>query len=233
MVSLIHTSDLHIGEDGNKAERLAGLIRVVDLVLDTGADVLLIAGDLFDSARVPRSDVEDSLGQLARLGVSVCIIPGNHDALEPPSIYDRVDPREAGLHVHLLSDPDGQDVVLEHLSLRIWARGMLAHTPSNTPLAGYRPFEDARWNVVMAHGHFVTTREDVSRSSPIFRTDIENLDCQYLALGHWHQYADVSTASTPAFYSGSTVNQFAEFASVNLIRLSENAATEVLRIPLR
>ena len=56
-IRLVHTSDVHIGDDHNAAYRLKGLTAVVDAAVRHNADALLIVGDLFDSSRVNGPDV--------------------------------------------------------------------------------------------------------------------------------------------------------------------------------
>ena len=52
-LTLVHMSDLHIGTDIRPEEALAGLESALALARTAEADAVLIAGDLFDSHRVP------------------------------------------------------------------------------------------------------------------------------------------------------------------------------------
>ena len=47
-LTLVHTSDLHVGSDIYPEAALRGFNAVLDMVRSTSADALLIAGDLFD-----------------------------------------------------------------------------------------------------------------------------------------------------------------------------------------
>lgn len=229
-MTLLHTADVHIGEYARDGARLAGLRAVVDLAIERQVDALLIAGDLFDNSRVSTESVSAAFEELARLSVPVCISMGNHDSWESPSIYERIQRQEAGANVRFLLHPEGEHVVLEELEVAVWSRGMLAHTPENTPLLGYRPLKDARWQVVMAHGHYVMPEERDQRSSPIYPADIAALGCHYAALGHWHRFADVSHGETRACYSGSPSDEFIATPSANLVRLEPGVSVEVERL---
>jgi DNA repair exonuclease SbcCD nuclease subunit len=193
-------------------------------------DIVLIAGDLFDSSRVSDKDVADCLTELARVRIPICIVNGNHDALEPPSIYDRIQLLAAGPHVHFFGDESGSLITFDDISLSIWARAMVAHTPSNQPLAGYGQSSQTHWHVAMAHGHFVKTLGDELRSSLIPAEQIEALQCDYLALGHWHRWADVSVGRTTAHYAGSPSDQLNSEKTVNLVTLETGARPTVRRI---
>jgi DNA repair exonuclease SbcCD nuclease subunit len=54
----------------------------------------------------------------------------------------------------------------------------------------------------MAHGHFEETETNSGRSSLISPKDITDSPFDYIALGHWDLYTDISQGSTSAVYSG-------------------------------
>jgi DNA repair exonuclease SbcCD nuclease subunit len=229
---LIHTADIHVGDDYNAARRLAGLAAVADATLAKAVDALLIAGDLFDNARVAPEEVGRALEQLARLTVPVFVTPGNHDCLGPPSIYSRVRLSEVGLHVHFLGDPVGSRVSVNELGLDVWARGLVEHDAGYNPLLGHKASGEDTWQIVMAHGHFVPEGGPVNRSSPILAGDVGALACDYLALGHWHGWQNVSTNGVPAYYPGSPSDAVEGEPTVNLVTLDPMEGVRVQRLVL-
>jgi DNA repair exonuclease SbcCD nuclease subunit len=231
-IRLLHTSDVHIGDEGARELRLRGLERAIDAALAHAVDCVLIAGDLFDSARVCQEDIDAALAQLARLCAPVVVTPGNHDCLEPPSIYQRVRLRDAGAHVHFAADPAGAHVRLEELRLAIWARALHAHLPVHRPLANYAPCPGDWWQVALAHGHWVEDERDAHRSSPIRSAEIAALRCDYLALGHWHRFADLSAGGVLACYSGSPSDCGSARPSANLVILAPGRPAQVERLDL-
>jgi DNA repair exonuclease SbcCD nuclease subunit len=224
---------VHIGDDINAAKRLAGLTAAVTAAMTAGADALLIAGDFFDNSRIGVDDIEAAFVQLQRLSVPVIVGNGNHDCLGPPSIHERVRLADAGDHVLFLDDPDGSHVVLAGLGLTVWSRAMVEHHQGFNPVAGHRRPDGELWHVALAHGHYLPTGAAVDRSSPLLQEQIGGLDCDYLALGHWHRFLDVSHNQTPAFYSGSPSEPGGSYPSVNLVTLTPGREAEVSRIPLR
>jgi len=224
---LLHTSDIHIGEEFDPARRLAGLTAVVDAAIACQVHALLIVGDLFDSTRVKSTDIEAALSQLARLTIPTIVSNGNHDALENPSIYDYVRVTDAGDHIYFVDDTEGKHIVLEDLHLTIWARAMMGHEPRHKPLTGYKKHKEEYWQVVLAHGYYFRPDQRSDRSSPILAQEIAELGCDYLALGHWHHFVDVSVNGVPAFYSGSPAT-----GAANLVILDPANGTRVERIPL-
>ena len=87
-VKILHTSDVHLESDtfGRSEEGKAyrrriqvAFQKVVDKVFEENVDLFLIAGDLFDSNRVPEEGIEFALREIARVPCPVVLIPGNHD----------------------------------------------------------------------------------------------------------------------------------------------------------
>ena len=229
----LHTSDVHIGEGQNAGKRLCGLRGVVDVAQTRSVDALLIVGDLFDEARVPHDQVDDALAELARLDIPTIITCGNHDAMGSPSIHDRVALADVGDRIHFAAAPEGEHLVFEDIDLAVWSRGMVEHTPDNLPLDGYAPHPGDFWRVVLAHGHHVADENaETDRSSRISVSDIAALDCDYVALGHWHRFFDASVGGVPAFYSGSPSESGGSFASANFITLEAGRGALVERVAI-
>lgn len=87
MLKLLHTSDWHLGKKLFKKERSQEHQMFLDWLLDTikeqSIDVLLIAGDIFDSPTPPNSALKmyyDFLAAVAKFECLVYLISGNHDS---------------------------------------------------------------------------------------------------------------------------------------------------------
>jgi DNA repair exonuclease SbcCD nuclease subunit len=99
MLRLLQASDVHLGARhtflGERAadqreRQFAALRRIVDLALESSVDLVVIAGDLFDSSVEPARTVERVAGELRRIvgaGIRTVILPGDHDAPGRASIY--------------------------------------------------------------------------------------------------------------------------------------------------
>lgn len=95
-MKLAHLADLHLGRrqfnrttpggmNAREADVQDAVRRVVDDLLDVRPDVVLIAGDVFDSVRPPNASVVFLFQQLQRLRAAlpdtrVVMISGNHDS---------------------------------------------------------------------------------------------------------------------------------------------------------
>ncbi len=89
-IRIIHTADNHIGlpfkqypaEVASRLieERFAALGRLVTVANEQKAHFFVVAGDLFDSTRVKKEDIERAAAVLRGFdGVAVIVVPGNHD----------------------------------------------------------------------------------------------------------------------------------------------------------
>jgi len=102
-VKLLHTGDWHVGKTlrgRSRAEEHRAVLReVAELAGTEAVDVVMVAGDLFDSAS-PSPEAEaivyDALLQLTQSGARVVVVAGNHDnprrllAVEPLLALGRV-----------------------------------------------------------------------------------------------------------------------------------------------
>lgn len=223
-ILLAHSSDLHLASDYRPEADLVRLQSVLDAAKQAGADALLLAGDIFDHNRV-KLELIDRVGRaIDDAGLPVIILPGNHDCLAAGSVY-----RRGGLgevpNVEVLGITVNETAELPDLDLEVWGRPHLDHVDMS-PLADPRPRGPARWSIAMAHGHFVRGSQDLHRSWLIHEEDLEQLQTDYLALGHWDLATQIGNGTLPAYYSGSP--DLAK--TINLVRLGE--MVEVRRIPL-
>ena len=198
---IAHTSDVHIGNGEEGAHAREAFAHVVDAVLESQADLFLIAGDLFDDNRIKRPAIAFVYEQLARVSCPTVIIAGNHDAWEEGSVLKRMDFAEAGEHVTLLDEIEGKLIELPDLHATVWGRCMIDHDRSNKPLAGAPQRTSDLWHIGMAHGLYAEDPE-TERSSLITPQEIEASDFDYLALGHVHAHRQMFHGKTLACYPG-------------------------------
>ena len=221
MLRLLHTADVHLGarhaDLGEQAaaqreRQFAAFKAAVDLAIAERVDIVLIAGDLFDSNTQPRRSVERVAAELKRLvaaKIRTVVIPGTHDVYDRASLY----------RVHDLATMAGSTVdddlvtVLtpERPSVHLAACDVVIHGPVfATKRAPYSPLRDlkvtpgevATWNVGMVHGSLAipdrTDRDEVV----VTRAEIEATGLDYLALGHWHSAQQGKAGGTTYAYSG-------------------------------
>ena len=114
MVKLLHTSDWHVGKairrNSRADEHRAVIDEIVGLVGEHSVDLVILAGDLFDTASPPpeaEAMVYRGLLDMARAGAQVAVIAGNHDNARRLGAVAPV--FEAAGRVHLVAEPARPD----------------------------------------------------------------------------------------------------------------------------
>ena len=210
---LVHTSDVHLGaysasprgrEEPRRRRLEAGFEAVIDLARGTDADVLLIAGDFFDHARIGPEVAEFAAEQINRFPGETVILPGNHDPIGRHGPYERHDLEALAPRLRLVREPEGEFLDFPALDLAVWGRAITVDVLER-PLAAPPPRRDDRaWNVAVAHGHSVAEDAQLERSLRITPAHLaESAQWEYVALGHWDVHSDVSAGGALAVYSGS------------------------------
>lgn len=223
--TLLHTADCHIGSSPGAQAAFALITR---LGLTEHFDAFVIAGDLFDDARVEQNLVDWVAEQLGSLPFPVVILPGNHDVLDSDSIYARFDRERRYPTVHVLSNPDGELIYLPTANITVWGRPTVHHSPEFRPLLGIPPRPVQSWAVVVGHGQVEASDEPTLGGSPIYPRDLESIDWDYVALGHIPRFLQVKTFSAPAYYAGSSVRGADDGpGGVAIVRFAEGAAASV------
>ena len=221
-VTIVHSSDLHV--DGRDSDKFHPVCKVLDAARREGADVLLLAGDIFDHNRLKLEQIDAVARLLDDAAIPVIILPGNHDCLSPDSVY-----RRGGLadvpNVHVFGVSSEESWPAPALDLEIWGRPHLDYH-DYSPLANPRP-RTTRWQIATAHGHWVRDDRDRHRSWLIHSEEIAATAADYVALGHWPTPGPAGDGAVPAYYSGSP--DLAQ--TVNVVHFSDSGL-EVRRAPL-
>ena len=200
-IVVAHSSDLHIDMDGRPHQsHTESLEAVLRASTEAAADIVLLAGDIFDHNRVPLSLLDEVARVLGDYGKPVVILPGNHDPLTPDSVYRRGGIAQPA-NVHVFGVTEGDHAEFAALDLSIWGRPHHDYADM-VPLEG-APARRFRWQLAMAHGHWHAGDDDSHRSWLIRDREIAALDADYLALGHWDRPTPVGDGTVPAYYSGS------------------------------
>ncbi|HET7026314.1 MAG TPA: DNA repair exonuclease [Candidatus Limnocylindrales bacterium] len=223
MLRLLHTADVHLGArhadlgEGAAAQRerqYAAFRATLDLAIAEKLDLVLIAGDLFDSNVQPKRSVERVAADLARLKaakVRTVILPGTHDVYDRASIYRAYDLKAlAGSGVHedwiTVLTPDAPFVHLAACGVIVVGvvhdtkrapRGALADALAKVPAE-----VDAPWRIGMLHGALAIPGRTDGDEVVVTTDEIAASGLDYLALGHWHSMQEGTAGSTTWAYSG-------------------------------
>ena len=222
---LLHTADVHLGNGscGSDSPEAVAFSRAIDLAIDASVDAVLIVGDLFDHARVPDELLAWTAKELDRAERPVVLMVGNHDVLDEASVHYRFRGPERCVNLMLLDDPDGSIVDVPGTDVVVWGRAMREHEPGYRPLAGVPPKPDGRWGIAAGHGVLTRGERRSHHSSPITMSEIEAIDWDYVALGHYHGHKVLREAPRPALYPGATAYSKQGEAGVVLVEFAPDA----------
>lgn len=189
MLNILHAADLHLDSPfsglpperaAQRREELRQLPdRLADLAGEIRADLVLLAGDLFDGTRCTRETVQLLARALGRIQAPVFIAPGNHDPYTPDSPYAQpIWPN----NVHIFTSPIPQKVAPEGLGCTVYGTAFTQEHPEQGPLDHFCADEEDGLCLMVTHGN--TLGEDYGSISP---AQIRSCGLTYLALGHIHQ----------------------------------------------
>ncbi len=198
-IRLLHTADWQLGKPFKQIEGDAGAIlrdarykaveRLAGLARDGGADLIVVAGDVFDGEALPNSALYKAVQAMRGFAGTWLLLPGNHDPAKPGGVWERLVRLGLPDNVRPLCEPgpvpllDGRLVVLpaplriRHALDDLSAWMDAAASPSGAVRLG------------LAHGSvsgIVQTRDDAPATNPIARDRAQKAGLDYLALGDWH-----------------------------------------------
>lgn len=203
---LLHASDCHLGLSSRISANEEAFVALVDLAVSEDVDVLVIAGDMFDTPRVGLPALEWAASQLDRLPGATVILPGNHDIFGEQSAFTTMDFEQRCTNVHVLDEPGGELLRLRELDASFFGRAVHDHAPSFRPIADVPPRPDTGWCVVIGHGLLLDGDAPTLRGSPIYRRDLAGIDWDYVALGHVGSFQIVQSTPVPVVYAGDTAH---------------------------
>jgi DNA repair exonuclease SbcCD nuclease subunit len=230
-VVLVHSSDLHI-DDGfvpGRYHGIEGLRFVLKAAEAVQADAVLLPGDTFDNPRVSDAVARRAGEMLDAAPVPVIVLPGNHDPAMPDGVFHRTGLRGTGA-AKVIGHTHDERIALNDLDLEIIGRPHRSY--SDMPPLPAPTERQARWQIILAHGHFVPPEDwasEAHRSWKISEADLSAATADYIALGHWDRAVTVGNGKARACYSGAP--DLARTA--NVIRLSPEAGVSVERRPLQ
>lgn len=207
MPKIIHTADVHLDApfslfDVQKAQVRKNELRetfasIVLLAKTEKADMVLIAGDLFDSGFVTK----ETMVLLVSLFSSVpecrfLIAPGNHDYMWGRSPY-----RKEGFpnNVYIFDKEQLSCFSFPEIGVDVYGYAFTSEGYTGNPLAEKIMFDRSKINILLAHAD-VGGR---SKYCPLSVSDIMKSGFDYIALGHIHQGGKINTAGATYYaYSG-------------------------------
>ena len=193
-VKIVHAADFHLdsafgalsGEQARQRRRESRelLTRLANYVNQNGVDVVLLAGDLFDSDTTYRETLEALSDALGAMRARVFIAPGNHDPYSARSPYALpIWPS----NVHIFMTGEIERVVLPELYCAMYGAAFTSAVQDEGLLQGFHAPDDGLTHLMVLHGDLAAD----SRYDPVTKEQIAQSGLDYLALGHTHRFGGV------------------------------------------
>ena len=216
-VTFIHTSDFQLGMTrwffDVKAQarfddsRLRAIARLGDLAKETGAEFIVVAGDVFEANALEPQTMDRALDTIDALPVPVYLLPGNHDPLIPGAALERAGQRE---NITVLADSAPVEV---RPGVEVIGAPLLARTATEDlaakAIAGLEPTDKIR--ILVAHGQC----EDRSGDRSPDTIDLPGLEAaldagviDYVAMGDTHSAGQIGTSGRVWFSGAPEVTDF-------------------------
>ena len=226
-IRILHAADLHLdspfeGLPAGKAairrqEQRTLLAALADLAAEEQVDLVLLSGDLLDSANTYYETGDELVRSLQNIDAPVFIAPGNHDYYSAKSPYARLKLPE---NVHIFTEGAVHYVALPRLGVRVYGAAF-TEDHSGPLLHGFHAERrEGVLNILCMHGE-VGVRNSVY--NPISEEDLAQSGMDYVALGHIHKASGLQKAgsvwySWPGCPEGRGFDETGE-KTVNLVTL--------------
>lgn len=207
--TFIHTGDWHLAKpfgrfDAEKAPllrdaRLRIVDRIAELAKQTGAEAVLVAGDVFDGPMVGDGVLRKLAARLENYAeIEWHFLPGNHDPSTANGVWQRFAKFATGEHVIVHHEAGlrpvkpGVDVLVAPLHARA-----ISHDP--TEWMSERAGDGRSIRIGLAHGAVQGFGSSGEASVMISPNRAVQAGLDYLALGDWHGTKEVGPK---AWYAG-------------------------------
>lgn len=210
----VHAADLHLDSpfrglahaapklrDSLQAATMGALERVVNHTIDSKADFLVIAGDLYDSKdRSLRALVSfrRQMEKLAERDISVYIVHGNHDPLNGWGSEFQLPPNVTTFGGRADTEPvvrRGKEVA------RVTGVSYPRERVTENLAASMKREEGSTYSVALLHAN-IGSQAGHADYAPATLNDLTSSGFDYWALGHVHTRAVLAAAPSTVVYPG-------------------------------
>ncbi|MFC0625369.1 metallophosphoesterase family protein [Kribbella deserti] len=245
-ITFLHSSDWQLGmmrrflgPDGQARfaqARLDAIVRIGEVAKTTGAAFVVVTGDVFEHNQVERQTILRACEALKRIEVPVILLPGNHDALEPGSLWTSAQwTGHAPDHVTVLTGTEPFEVLP---GVEIVGAPWRSRRPVSDPAApGYEELAaDGKTRILLAHGQLASLSGGLSDVPTINQAALEAAVAEgkvrYVGLGDRHSMIRVTDR---IWYSGTQeVTAPEELEPGNVLAVTLDPANDTIAVePIR
>lgn len=199
-VKIMHAADFHLDSPFEalsdelaavrRREQRELLDRIAAIAEQEAVQLVLLPGDLLDSATSYYETQEVLYRAFSRIKAEIFIAPGNHDYYCPKSPYAYVKFPD---NVHIFTSPLISSVALPQLGCRVWGAGFNDQY-SRPLLNGFKLPESDMLDIMVMHGDTGGDAYNHIREAEIAASGLD-----YLALGHIHSFSGFKQAGKTTY----------------------------------
>ena len=205
-VRILHTGDIHLDSpfsrlrpeksEARRREMRATFTRLMQTVREKKVDLVLIAGDLFDSEYVTSATVSLLAGEMAACAdCRFFISPGNHDPYVGGGLYAL---GRLPKNVTVFSSEELVAVPVPACNATVYGWAFTSARHEGAPLSGKQAARDGSLQLVCGHAEVSVP---LSKYAEVPVSDIAAFGAHYAAFAHRHIPTPVTDAGGGALYA--------------------------------
>ncbi|MCP4581317.1 MAG: hypothetical protein GY839_06840 [candidate division Zixibacteria bacterium] len=202
-MKIVHTSDINSGKkctglklagDKLRAGLKTVLSRIVDYTINEKADMLVIAGNLFDNLEISNNLQNYIIGEFGRLeSIPVVIVPGDNDKCADSLFWNGWENHNRHKNIFVIENPKNPYRTFEELNCTVY--GMFpGFMDSQDGESLKMTRQDSEYHIAIAPLQFDAVKSLIENSGQEF---------DYIALGGKVGFEDISETGRSLAYSGS------------------------------
>ena len=207
MIRILHCGDLHLDSpfssltheqsEARRKELRETFTYMMNYARSENVDLVLIAGDLFDSDFVFRDTLSLLDARFSALTCPVVISPGNHDPYTPDSLYAG---GKLPDNVHVFTEETPARFDFPAIGVSVSGYAFTSDRYERNPLDAPMPLHPTHINILLGHADITSP---ISKYAPIPLRSLEKSGFAYAALGHVHNPTKaIRIGKTTAAYCG-------------------------------
>ena len=191
MIKILHTGDIHLDSpfsrldvrraETRKNELRAAFVTMMSWAKKNAVDIILIAGDLFDSEFVTRETVGLIVREARNSDAEIFIAAGNHDPLSDTSVYVK-----EGIfppNVHIFKSEELEKISVDRLGVDVYGYSFETNYMYENPIKDRHVEDETRLNILVGHAD---CRSADSPYCPVNEEMVKAFGADYTAYAHLH-----------------------------------------------
>jgi len=221
-LKILHTADLHLGMKFTRGyipevqerlieARFETFDSLIEVANKHGADLLVIAGDLFHNTKASRKDILRTTSLLKKFeGRLILILPGNHDYIQKGD--DPLWPifiESASENTLLLNEPKPYDLRRHDIDATVYAAPCVSKRSSINAIGWMHEYPkdaETRFHIGIAHGSLEGLSPDFNEEYyPMSKKELTDVGIDLWLMGHTHiRYPDEENGTDARVFFPST-----------------------------